>query len=83
MSTAMKTGGVDSAWQSLHSALRSEQKKILVAILSAFSMFAVAVLTVRFSFHFLVPRLSPLAVYGPPQLLEALRRGNLPYRKFT
>lgn len=73
---------VTSLWQAFHASLRNEEKKILLAVTGALSsvFFSVLVLQSSFAnFFFGFVRVTR----GPHRLLDLLRNGTLPYRRFT
>lgn len=73
---------VTTLWQAFHASLRNEEKKILLAVTGVFStaFFAILILLVSFVNIFLgFVRITR----GPQQLLELLRNGTLPYRRFA
>jgi hypothetical protein len=73
---------VTSLWAAFHAALRSEEKKILLAVTGAISSVLFVLLVIQYSFVGL--SLGFVRVTrGPHQLFDLLRNGTLPYRRFV
>lgn len=74
---------VTSLWQAFHASLRNEEKKILLAVTGALSSVLFAILVLQFSFVHTFLGFVRVTRDRPHQLLEALRFGALPHRRFT
>lgn len=74
---------VTSLWQAFHASLRNEEKKILLAVTGALSSVLFAIFVLQFSFANNFLGFVRVTRDRPHQLLEALRFGALPYRRFT
>ncbi|MBY0539703.1 hypothetical protein K2P56_04755 [Patescibacteria group bacterium] len=73
---------VTSLWQAFHASLRNEEKKILLAVTGVFSSAFFAILILQFSSVNIFLSLVRVT-RGPQQLLDLLRNGTLPYRRFV
>lgn len=73
---------VNSLWAAFHASLRSEEKKILLAVTGAISSVLFVLLVIQYSFVGL-PFGFVRVTRGPHRLFDLLRNGTLPYRRFT
>ena len=73
---------VTSLWQAFHASLRNEEKKILLAVTGALSSVLFAVFVLQFSYVNIFLGFVRVT-RGPHRLLDLLRNGTLPYRRFT
>ncbi len=74
---------VSALWASFHAALRSEEKQILLAVVGAVSSVLFSVLIFNLGFSGFALHLVRVTRDRPQQLLDSLRNGSLPYRRFV
>jgi hypothetical protein len=72
-----------SLWQAFHASLRNEEKKILLAVTGALSVAFFTVLVLQLSFANIFLGFVRVTRDRPQQLLDLLRNGSLPYRRFV
>lgn len=74
---------ITSLWQAFHASLRNEEKKILLAMTGVFSTAFFTVLILQLSFVGISLGFVRVTRDRPQQLLDSLRSGLLPYRRFA
>lgn len=73
---------VTSLWQAFHASLRNEEKKILLAVTGVLSTLLFTILVLQFSLINIFLGFVRVT-RGPHRLLDLLRNGTLPYRRFV